>query len=329
MKIPPDYKITPEILKLIAKIESLRLFFQSFPIKSELKNKIQRISILKSSLYSARIEGNPLTLNDVKNPVKISDRQKKLEVFNILDTVRLMDKEIHSGKKLDEELFLKLHLIVMNDLSSDAGNFRSEPSAIFNQAGMAVYITPLPSKIKELITQLLDFTNSPSDYPIIQAVLAHLIFEKIHPYIDGNGRVGRLFIWAILKAKNHDFPIAIPIEEYIDQNRDRYYLHLDRGLKETEEYIQFMLEAFVDQAEKIKAELVRESQKEEEIILPPRQEEILAIIKDHINVTLDFIKRRFYKVPSRTLRYDLKKLSEKGMIVKVGKTRGSFYRVRN
>lgn len=328
MQILPDYKITPQILKLLSKIDALRMFFQSIPIKPELKNKIERVSLLKSSLYSARIEGNSLTWEAVSNPQKISDYQKKLEVFNILDAVKFLDTNILTGRKLEKNLVLKLHSIVMRNLSNESGHLRQEPGAIFNQAGVAVYITPLPEKINELIDQLLDYTNQQSDYPIVQAVLSHLIFEKIHPFLDGNGRVGRLFIWAVLKSNSYDFPIAIPIEEFIDQNREQYYFHLDQGMKDTEEYIKFMLESFAAAAGKIKDELIFEIEKKEEVILPPRQEEILLIIKDHIDVTFDFIKRRFYKVPARTLRYDLKKLAEKGIIIKVGKTRGSFYRVK-
>lgn len=328
MQIPPNYQITPSILKLISQFESLRLFFNSFPIPLELKNKIERISILKSSLYSARIEGNPLTLNDVKNPEKISDRERKLEVFNILDSIKFIDTNLIPGNKISKDFILRLHRTVMKELSSDSGHFRTEPGAIFNQAGVAVYIASLPQQIREMIDKLLFYANRETDYPIITSIISHLIFEKIHPFIDGNGRVGRLLIWAILKAKSYHFPIAIPMEEYIDQNRDRYYFHLDKGATETEKYIEFMLEGFVQTGEKIRLEVIKETEKKAEIILPPRQEEILSIIRDHINVSLDFIKRRFFKVPARTLSYDLKKLAEQGLIVKVGKTRGSFYRVK-
>ena len=328
MQIPPDYKITSSILKLISQIESLRLFFNSFPVPLALKNKIERISILKSSLYSARIEGNPLTLNDVKNPEKIYDREKKLEVFNILDSIKFMDTNLIPGNNISEDFVLRLHGIVMKNLSTDSGHIRTEPGAIFNQAGVAIYIAPLPQQIREMIDKLLVYANRETDYPIVTAVISHLIFEKIHPFIDGNGRVGRLLIWAILKAKNYLFPIAIPLEEFIDQNRDRYYFHLDHGATETERYIEFMLEGFSQMGDKIRLEVLKKTEKKEDIILPPRQEEILAIIKDHLNVSLEFIKRRFFKVPARTLSYDLKKLAEQGLIVKVGKTRGSFYRVR-
>lgn len=63
------------------------------------------------------------------------------------------------------------------------------------------------------------------------------------------------------------------------------------------------------------------------LLLPPRQEEIYAIIKEHRFVSFDFLRRRFFKVPARTLRYDLKKLTDKNYILKIGQTKGSYYRV--
>lgn len=81
--------------------------------------------------------------------------------------------------------------------------------------------------------------------------------------------------------------------------------------------------------EEAKELFLKEKQQKEGIILLPRRQEILAIIKDHKNVSFDFLKRRFFGVPGRTLRYDLKKLADQGLITKVGKTRGSFYRSRN
>jgi len=65
--------------------------------------------------------------------------------------------------------------------------------------------------------------------------------------------------------------------------------------------------------------------KKEMILLPPRHEEILNIIKNHRLVSFDFIRRRFLKVPQRTLRYDLKRLVDKQLVVKIGKTKGSYY----
>lgn len=64
------------------------------------------------------------------------------------------------------------------------------------------------------------------------------------------------------------------------------------------------------------------------IYLPPRQEELYYMVRDHRMSSFDFLRRRFLKIPPRTLRYDLKKLSDKGFIVKIGKTKGSFYNIK-
>ncbi len=88
-----------------------------------------------------------------------------------------------------------------------------------------------------------------------------------------------------------------------------------------------MLTAFISQLEEMKKIVFEEMNKKELSLLPPRQDEILNIIRDHNIVSFDFIKRRFLKVPERTLRYDLKKLVEKKYIIKIGKTRGSFYKI--
>lgn len=325
MQIPPNYKITPEILDLISKIEANRIYLSSKEIPFQLKEKIQRVSILKSSLYSARIEGNPLTLEEID--MQSSDEHKNIEIFNILKAAKFIDKNIKEGKTISEKEILKLHAIVMADLSSQKGVFRQEMGAIFNSAGVAVYFSPPPKQIPILIAKLLTYINLSSErFPLVSSFIAHLIFEKIHPFIDGNGRVGRLLFFAVLKAKNWSFEVSIPFEEYLDEHKTDYYYFLDNGLKEPEEYLNFMFNAFLVQTEKTKRLLEDESHKKETIFLPPRQEEILNIIKDHHVISFDTIKRRFLKIPERTLHYDLKKLLDLNLIEKSGVTKGTFYR---
>lgn len=327
MKLPPEYKITSEILDLIAKIEANKIFISSLNISNLLKEKIQRTSTLKSSLFSARIEGNPLTLNEIQH--EIGDAQKKQEIFNILKAIKFIDKNIKTDTKISEKLILNLHSIIMQDLTSERGEFRREVSAIFNQAGVAVYLPPPPAQIKRLIKRLLNYLNSGCEkFPLINAFISHLIFEKIHPFINGNGRVGRLLIFSILKSKDENYNMFVPFEEYLDENRNEYYYHLDNGLNNTQDYLIFMLNAFYFEIEQVKKIINSELEKKESLFLPPRQEEIYHIIKDHVIVSFDMIRRRFLKVPGRTIRYDLKKLQGMNLIIKIGKTKGSYYKIK-
>lgn len=324
MKIPPKFSITPAILNLLAKIEAGRTLLTTLEIPSELKIKIQRKSLLKSSLFSAKIEGNPLTLEEMK---KTGQTQKKKEVFNLVSASKFIDQYVKTDEPLSLKSFLKLHELVMKEIG--VSGFRTEPGAIFNMAGVAVYFSPPPSEIKELLKSLTDFVNSDhGGFPLVTALLSHLVFEKIHPFIDGNGRVGRLLISLILKSKNYSFGLTIPFEKFLDDHRDEYYYHLDHGLKETEAYLIFMLEAVYKETQNLIEEITNTGKEDKKIsLLPLRQEEIFLIIKEHKVVSFDFLKRRFLKVPGRTLRYDLKKLQEKGLILKAGVTRGSFYKM--
>ena len=324
MRIPPVYNIASEMLSLIARIEAERLHLISLNLQKPLKEKIQRVSLLKSSLFSARIEGNPLELSNLEH----GEREKKREIFNIVKASEFIDGRVKKGD-ISKDTLLQLHKIAMKNITPDAGHLRTEVSAIFNQAGVAVYMPPPPTEISKLLIDLLKYINSDNEkFPLITAFTAHLIFEKIHPFLDGNGRVGRLLIAAILKAKGWDFTFTVPFEEYLDEHKDQYYFYLDTGLKNTNDYLLFMLTAFLEEIEKIKVQIDLEIENRESLFLPPRQEEILNIIKDHSICSSDMVYRRFLKVPQRTLRYDLEKLLNRGLIEKSGETRGRYYRVK-
>ncbi len=326
MVIPPQYTITPQILELVSKIDAIRIYFSEIKIPDLLKERLQRVSILKSSLFSARIEGNPLTLSEFDTIS--SDKQKKIEVFNILNAASFIDKKFKTGDKILKKNILDLHKIVMDSLTTEKGVFRNEMGAIFNMAGVAVYVSPPPKEISVLINKLLEYSNSDFEkFPIVNAFISHLIFEKVHPFLDGNGRVGRLLVFLVLKSKKQNFEISIPFEEYLDLHKDEYYNHLDNGLKNPNNYLSFMLEAFYNQSEKTKELIETALKKEQTFFLPPRQEEIFNIIRDHKVASFDTIRRRFTEVPERTLRWDLKRLLELSLIIKSGKTKGSFYKV--
>lgn len=322
MQIPPKYEITPEMLSLIAKIDANREFIVTLNPPQLTIEKIHSISLLKSSLYSARIEGHQATFEELDEKEK-----NQLEIFNILKAIKYIKRKIKTNTKISKSIILKLHQLTMNGVASDAGKFRTEMSAIFNQAGIAIYLPPPPTRIDEYLLQLFEFINKKKEpFPLLSGFISHLIFEKIHPFLDGNGRVGRLLIDAIFQSNGYNFGIHIPVEEYIDAHKDGYYYALDIGLQKPDEYLLFMLEAFYEQTERTK-ELVLHEQKNIGLFVTPRQEEIYRIITDHKVVSLDFIKRRFLKVPERTIRYDLKKMSSAGLIVKIGKTRGVYYAV--
>ncbi len=210
---------------------------------------------------------------------------------------------------------------------SEIGKVRQTPSAIFNQAGIAVYVAPPPSNLINLLKNLFIFINQESDVlTLVKAALSHLVFEKIHPFEDGNGRVGRLVVQTILLKGNYNFDYLLSFEEILNNKKGEYYDLLDRN--EASFFIEFMLEIILEKLEELKKDILDKSNFIDEDTLLPRRREILEIIRDHTEISLASIQRRFLKIPARSLRYDLKYLEKKGYILKVGSTRGALYRAK-
>lgn len=324
MLIPPRYILTPKISQLLQQIEAAKEVINSITIPPEIEANIRRQSTLKSSLFSARIEGNTLNLEDLqKEPSKSQRRQ---EVFNILKALNWVNsKKFGNFTKQD---ILILHKKVLEGLieKNNLGKFRTEVGAIFNQAGIAVYLPPRPSQILSLIERLVGFINSTYEQFIpIKASLAHYTFEKIHPFLDGNGRVGRLILQAVLQKGDYGMKGLLAIEEYLDNHRSEYYAALEIMDKDVTEYLEFMLEAISQAANQVKEEILNRKNIDIENLLLPRRAEILKIIQDQSLVNFDTIRRRFLSVNERTLRYDLKYLLDRNLIKKLGSTKGVYY----
>lgn len=323
MLIFPKYFLTPQIIQLLQSIEASKEVINAISIPPEIETDIRRQSTLKSSLFSARVEGNSLTLDDLS---KTSSRdQKRLEVFNILKALNMIYQQ--PNRDITIKQILNLHQIVMNGLTAKENlGFRTDIGAIFNSGGIAIHLPPRPSQILPLMNRLVTFINSNKErFAPIRACLTHYTFEKIHPFLDGNGRVGRLLLQAILQKSGYGMKGLLPVEEFIDNHRSSYYLALEQSEKDVTDYLEFMLEGVAETALKSKELVLQKEKVEAADYLLPRRAEILNIIRDHQMVSFDTIRRRFVAIPERTLSYDLKKLQDAGLIRKRGTTKGAFY----
>lgn len=326
MFIPPKYILTPKISQLLQSIEGSKQVIDSTNIPPEIEQTIRRQSTLRSSLFSARIEGNTLTLDEL--PKRPSKDQKKQEVFNILRAINWVYQR--SSRDIVIKDILNLHKMIVDGLieAHDLGKFRTEVEAIFNSAGIAIYLPPRPSQILSLTQHLLKFINSSREQFIpIKACLTHYTFEKIHPFLDGNGRVGRLLLQLVLAKDSYGMKGLLPIEEYLDSHRSEYYQVLNEPEKDVTDYLEFMLEAISLTAQEAKKMVLEKKNVEIEDLLLPRRAEILNIIKNHQLVNFETIKRRFLAANERTLRFDLKHLLDRGLIKKRGTTKGVWYEI--
>jgi Fic family protein len=319
---------TERIGELLIEIKALKIVFATITPLPHIEENIRRESLLKSSLYSARVEGNPLTLANAREIREESDPEEiqKLEVANLLKAYKF----VYSSKvpeQLSESLIFNLHFLTMKGISKAAGKYREEPWAIFNQAGVAVYLAPSPFRIPELMQELMDNNLSSKTSPPIKAAIVQFILEKIHPFADGNGRVGRLLSAYVLRHNDFGFKGLLSFEEFTDDNRERYYEALEPN-KDMTVFAEFFLESLVSQAKKVLEKLKEKREELPEDSLLPRRREVLEIIKDHPQCSFDFLSRRFQNINQKTLHYDLKQLQNKGFVQKIGNTRGSLYKVK-
>lgn len=328
MKLDYHYRQTSKIKEHVEQLSVLRKVIDLLPQLPHIEENLRRESLLKSSLFSARIEGNKLRLEDV-NFVSLEKPTKdvaKIEVTNLL-------KALHwiyglAPKKLSPTTILKLHKFSLGGISSDAGHLRKEPSAIFNQAGIAVYLPPLPSEVPNLFKQLVKSINLSKEPGPVKAAISHFTFEKIHPFLDGNGRAGRLLSTLILKNSGFGFRGLVSLEEYLENKRQTYYDLLGQNNKDITSFVEFFLEGLKVQAEKAMEKISSAKKEMPEDSLLPRRREILEIVRNQKMVSFDFLKRRFQKIPDSTLHYDLGQLQKEGFIKKLGTSRGALYTQR-
>lgn len=324
MLIPPKYFLTPKITRFLSDINANREILETISIPSEIEINIRRRSTLKSSLFSARIEGNSATLDNFS---KLGTKdKKKIEINNLLRAINwIYERNITEVREKD---LLNLHLMTMKGLESEAGKFRDKHEGIFTSGGVVVYHAPPPSQIKNLMTRLLKYINSDKEeFAPIKAILAHYTFEKIHPFTDGSGRVGRLLILIVLKKFGFGFKGILPFEEGIDLRREIYYRMLEESERDVTNYLEFMLETIKDASDEAKRDIFSKNSFSKEDSLLPRRAEIVKIVKEHKLVNFDMLRRRFREINERTLRYDLHELQNKGFIKKLGTTRGVYYKI--
>lgn len=329
MKVPPSYTITHRIVTLLTKIEANKTYLQTIAIPNQIISNLTHQSLLKSSVYSAQIEGNTLSPEDMENKTQEEEKQYERQMVENIITALMSMRDRGIPQIIDIPYLLSIHKLVMHELihPSQSGILRREPSAIFDANGNVVYMTPPPSEIDDLLIDLLHLINDNNDiFPLIKAPLVHVSFEKIHPFLDGNGRVGRLIFQAILARHGYHFNWLLSIEELLQQKKQTYYALLDQN--DATQFIEFMLEVMYEESERLKSTVTATANPKQEDFLLPRRKEILLIIKEQKMVSLDQIQRRFLKVPARTLRYDLQQLEKEGFVRKIGTTRGALYQTQ-
>lgn len=240
MSYQPPFTINPKIVNLISSIsEQLgRLDAQNLQPSPQLRKQNQ-IQTIQSTLA---IEGNTLSVNQVTaivegkrvlgHPREVQEVQgaiRAYEALSNLDPTKVKD-------------LLSAHHQLMSGVLVDAGKFRKGGVGI-KKGDQVVHMAPPAKRVPALMADLADWLKNAEDHPLIKSCVFHYELEFIHPFADGNGRMGRLWQTLILSQWNTLF-FLLPIESVVKDQQTRYYQALETADKNADStvFIQFMLE---------------------------------------------------------------------------------------
>ena len=316
----PPYEITNNILRLIAsiseKIGEINAVHLNKP-PTELRKR-NRIKTIQSSL---EIEGNTLTveqITDLLNNKRVLAPKKDItEVKNAINVYNKLGK----FKVFDLKSLCKVHEILVKDLIESPGKLRTTSVGIVKGSDIA-HIAPPGEMVYSLMKDLFNYLKNDDDLILIKSCVFHYEFEFIHPFIDGNGRMGRLWQTMILKEHSPIFEF-LPIETIVKIKQQEYYNVLGKSDKEgsSTAFIEFMLEIIKDALEDLL--------KVQNITLTnnDRIVHFKSIIGTNFFSRQDYL-RAFKNISAATASRDLKVAVEDGIIKKQGDKRTTKYRYK-
>lgn len=244
IKYDPPYTITNKIISLSTDITK----FLSKIEKQGEKNLIllKKENLIKTIHSTLAIEQNSLSLDDVYDVINgkkvIGQEREILEVKNAL----LIYEKLFSLNPFDSNDLLKAHKILMKYLTKENGVFRSGDVGVFSGKRL-IHAAPPSKHIPSLISQLFEWTEKGKDLLLIKSCIFHYEFEFIHPFSDGNGRMGRMWQTLLLNKVNPIFSY-LPVETIIKTRQQEYYNAIQDSTRSSDSkyFIEFMLSAIRD-----------------------------------------------------------------------------------
>ncbi|CAM3835740.1 Fic family protein [Flavobacterium cucumis] len=316
----PPYEITSQILKYIASIsEKIGEVNAKYLVKSN--PSLRKQNQIKTIHSSLSIEGNTLSEEQItailENKRVVGPQKDIVEVLNALEVY----KNISSLKHHSEKDFLKAHKMLMKDLIENSGKYRTKGVGIV-KGSKVEHVAPPFENVPFLMKDLFQYLKDKSEISLIKSCVFHYEMEFIHPFMDGNGRMGRLWQTLILME---EYPIFefLPFETLISKNQAAYYNALSASDKEgkSTKFIEYML-SIIDQS--LDALLKNTTKKLSD------EDRIQIFIENHVEefTRKDYINY-FKDVSTATASRDLKKAVEIKLIVKQGDKKTTTYKKIN
>ncbi len=319
MSMKPPFSITPEILVSVSRIERLigRIEGLEQPKPQPHLRKSNRVRTIQGSLA---IEGNTLDLDQVTALLEgrrvIGRKEEIQEVLNAIKVYEsLPDYDPSSSKSL-----LKAHRIMMDGLIPNAGKWRTQNVGILKGTAVS-HIAPKADRVPHLMEDLIKFLKDEGTHPLIRSCIFHYELEFIHPFQDGNGRMGRFWHTLLLYHYNPAFEF-IPIESMIREHQQEYYAALEASDRsgDSTAFVHFSLGIIYEALEEFISSFIPK---------PLTANERLTRAKEHFSrntFSRKDYRELFKNISTATASRDLKQATDTGLVSKSGDKALTFYR---
>lgn len=320
----PPFIITSKIIDYVSYISEKIGEINSLE-NSSLQIKLRKENRIKTIYSSLAIENNSLTIEQITaiiegkrvlgSPNEIQEVKNAIQAYELLLTL----------DPYDEKDLLKAHALMMQDLVSQSGEYRKEGVGIFD-GNQVVHLAPPADIVPALMRDLFSWLKISDVHPLIKSCVFHYEFEFIHPFQDGNGRMGRLWQTAILKEWKDVFA-WIPVESLIRENQADYYkvLNSSDNVADLTLFIEFMLslllktiEEIIETERKVTVKVTRK--------VTVNQKEILDTIKNNPFVTQEELSQ-IIGLSRKSIIQNMKKMQEIGLIKRVGADKNGHWEV--
>ncbi len=347
----PKFSITNTILRNIGAIEASKEVIQHAPLLPFYEKKFQNDALVRSVHYGTHIEGNELDLSQAEKVVmgqsviaRERDIQEVINYRKATDYIGEWGMKTVAGVKqeISESLILHLHKLTVDKIlpPETTGVYRKTQVVIRNSTtGEIAFRPPQALAVPVQINDLLSFVNSTSTqdfHTVLKSGIVHYELVRIHPFVDGNGRVARALSTLILFMEGYDIRKFFSLEEYFDMDAARYYESLQTVEKQSGDvtaWLEYFTEGLSIELNKIKEKVeqvsvdarLKQKMGGKPFMLTERQLKIVEYIQKTGHLENKAFKSLFPMISEDSVLLDIKELVGAGIIKKTGVTKGAKY----